>query len=137
MAYFPRFESYGSSILIAVAVGRMYATCRISLSIGTLGDQPISSTTISPSIYLKVQLDLNFYFSREEQANWPFYRCSYCNMAPPRVVIIGCGVAGPVIALLLKKKGYDSIVLEKVRKLGDAGASLMLMPNGYVGFPIN
>ncbi|KAF2994081.1 hypothetical protein E8E14_001785 [Neopestalotiopsis sp. 37M] len=46
------------------------------------------------------------------------------------VLIIGCGIAGPVLALLLKTKGYHPIVFEKVRQLGDAGASLMLMPNG-------
>ena len=57
-------------------------------------------------------------------------------MAPPTVIIIGCGVAGPVIALILKKKGYQPIVLEKVRKLGDAGGSLMMMPNGLVSFII-
>ncbi|KAK0705635.1 hypothetical protein B0H67DRAFT_497403 [Lasiosphaeris hirsuta] len=51
-------------------------------------------------------------------------------MSPPRVLIIGCGVAGPVLAVLLKRKGYDPIVFEKVRQLGDVGASLMLMPNG-------
>jgi ribulose 1,5-bisphosphate synthetase/thiazole synthase len=54
----------------------------------------------------------------------------------PKVLIIGCGVAGPVIALLLKKKGYTPVVLEKVRELGDAGASLMMMPNGYVTSPV-
>ncbi|PYH94368.1 FAD/NAD(P)-binding domain-containing protein [Aspergillus ellipticus CBS 707.79] len=48
----------------------------------------------------------------------------------PTVLIIGCGVAGPVLALLLKQKGYHPIVLEKVRALSDAGASLMLQPNG-------
>ncbi|KAK5034539.1 hypothetical protein LTS07_003460 [Exophiala sideris] len=46
------------------------------------------------------------------------------------VLIIGCGIAGPVLANFLKRKGYDPIVFEKVSKLGDAGASLMLMPNG-------
>ncbi|KAF8858840.1 monooxygenase FAD-binding protein [Acephala macrosclerotiorum] len=51
-------------------------------------------------------------------------------MSPPRVLIIGCGIAGPVVALLLQRKGYSPIVLEKVRELGDAGSSLMLMPNG-------
>jgi salicylate hydroxylase len=55
-------------------------------------------------------------------------------MPPPTVLIIGCGVAGPVLALLLKRKGYLPIVLEKVKQLGDAGASLMLMPNGYAHF---
>ncbi|KAJ5613834.1 FAD/NAD(P)-binding domain-containing protein [Penicillium herquei] len=51
-------------------------------------------------------------------------------MAPPTVLIIGCGVAGPVLSLLLKKKGYQPVIYEKVRVLGEAGASLMLNPNG-------
>lgn len=51
-------------------------------------------------------------------------------MPPVRVIIVGCGIAGPVAALLLKKKGYDPIVLVKVKELGDAGASLMICPNG-------
>ncbi|KAE8152022.1 hypothetical protein BDV25DRAFT_79150 [Aspergillus avenaceus] len=51
-------------------------------------------------------------------------------MSSPIVLIIGCGVAGPVMALFLKRKGYRPIVFEKVQALGDAGASLMLMPNG-------
>ncbi|KAJ5935164.1 FAD/NAD(P)-binding domain-containing protein [Penicillium verhagenii] len=50
--------------------------------------------------------------------------------SPPIVLIIGCGVAGPVLSILLKKKGYQPIVFEKVRALGEAGASLMLNPNG-------
>ena len=49
----------------------------------------------------------------------------------PRALIVGCGIAGPVLAILLKNKGYETIVFEKVQKLGDVGASLMLMPNGY------
>lgn len=53
-------------------------------------------------------------------------------MPTVKVIIIGCGIAGPVIALLLKKKGYEPVVLEKVKELGDAGASLMLCPNGWV-----
>ncbi|KAL2075071.1 hypothetical protein VTL71DRAFT_13 [Oculimacula yallundae] len=48
----------------------------------------------------------------------------------PRVLIIGLGIAGPLLALLLKKKGYNPIILEKVSSLGDAGASMMLFPNG-------
>lgn len=55
-------------------------------------------------------------------------------MASPIVLIIGCGVAGPVLAILLKRKGYHPIVFEKVRELGTAGASLMVMSNGYVLF---
>jgi salicylate hydroxylase len=53
-------------------------------------------------------------------------------MSSPRVLIIGCGIAGPVIALLLKKKGYEPMVLEKVRKLGDVGGSLMMQSNGCI-----
>lgn len=53
-------------------------------------------------------------------------------MASPTVLVIGCGVAGPVLAILLKRKGYHPIVFEKVRELGTAGASLMVMSNGYV-----
>jgi len=53
-------------------------------------------------------------------------------MSSPKVLVIGCGIAGPVIALLLKRKGYEPIVLEKVRQLGDVGGSLMTMPNGQV-----
>jgi len=51
-------------------------------------------------------------------------------MSSPRVLVIGCGIAGPVIALLLNNKGYEPVVLEKVRALGDVGGSLMMMPNG-------
>ncbi|GKZ34142.1 hypothetical protein AbraIFM66950_004324 [Aspergillus brasiliensis] len=51
-------------------------------------------------------------------------------MSPPTVLIIGCGIAGPVLAILLKRKGYNPIVFEKVQALGDAGASLMIQPNG-------
>lgn len=51
-------------------------------------------------------------------------------MPEVKVLIIGCGVAGPVLANFLKRKGYTPIVFERVTKLGDAGASLMLMPNG-------
>ena len=59
--------------------------------------------------------------------NSPLFRQK---MTPPIVLIIGCGVAGPVLANFYKRKGYHPIVFEKVRELGDAGASLMLMSNG-------
>ncbi|PWY75681.1 FAD/NAD(P)-binding domain-containing protein [Aspergillus eucalypticola CBS 122712] len=51
-------------------------------------------------------------------------------MSSPTVLIIGCGIAGPVLAILLKREGYNPIVFEKVQALGDAGASLMIQPNG-------
>lgn len=53
-------------------------------------------------------------------------------MEPPTVLIIGCGIAGPVLGNFYKRKGYRPIVFDKVPELGDAGASLMLMSNGYV-----
>lgn len=51
-------------------------------------------------------------------------------MSSAKVLVIGCGVAGPVIACLLKKKGYDSIIFERAAEPGDIGASLMVGPNG-------
>jgi 2-polyprenyl-6-methoxyphenol hydroxylase-like FAD-dependent oxidoreductase len=48
------------------------------------------------------------------------------------VIIVGCGIAGPVLALLLHEKGYTPVVVEKVKRLGNVGGSLMLQPNGYV-----
>ncbi|KAH7305726.1 monooxygenase FAD-binding protein [Rhexocercosporidium sp. MPI-PUGE-AT-0058] len=48
----------------------------------------------------------------------------------PRVLIIGLGISGPLLALLLHAKGYTPTILEKVSHLGDAGASMMLFPNG-------
>jgi salicylate hydroxylase len=51
-------------------------------------------------------------------------------MTPPVVLIIGCGIAGPVLGNFLKRKGYNPIVFDKVPELGDAGASLLMVPNG-------
>lgn len=56
--------------------------------------------------------------------------CKDTMTSTQRVLIIGCGIAGPILALLLKRKGYEPIIFEKVRELGDAGASLMINPNG-------
>ncbi|KAK8062778.1 hypothetical protein PG997_014875 [Apiospora hydei] len=51
-------------------------------------------------------------------------------MASSKVLIIGCGVAGPVIAMLLKQKGYNPIIFERAETQEDIGASLMIAPNG-------
>lgn len=51
-------------------------------------------------------------------------------MRRTKVLIVDCGVAGPVLAVLLKHKSYQPLVFEKVKRLGDVGASLMLMPSG-------
>lgn len=51
-------------------------------------------------------------------------------MSSPAVLIIGCGVAGPVIGIFLKRKGYSPIIFEKAQTPGDVGASLSIWPNG-------
>ncbi|CZT52826.1 uncharacterized protein RSE6_14206 [Rhynchosporium secalis] len=48
----------------------------------------------------------------------------------PRVLIVALGIVGPLLALLLQKKGYNPIILEKVSSIDDAGASLIIFPNG-------
>ncbi|KAJ6542084.1 FAD/NAD(P)-binding domain-containing protein [Mycena vulgaris] len=51
-------------------------------------------------------------------------------MAATKVIIVGCGIAGPVLALLLKQKGYDPVIYERGKRSPDAGLSLMLQLNG-------
>ncbi|GJD00771.1 salicylate hydroxylase [Colletotrichum higginsianum] len=51
-------------------------------------------------------------------------------MSSPKVLVIGCGVSGPVVACFLKQKGYEPIIFERVESPGDVGASLMICPNG-------
>lgn len=48
------------------------------------------------------------------------------------VLVIGCGIVGPVISLLLKRKGYSPIIVEKVKEHGDVGLVLGMFPNGHV-----
>ncbi|KAK1594580.1 uncharacterized protein LY79DRAFT_668550 [Colletotrichum navitas] len=51
-------------------------------------------------------------------------------MFSSKVLVIGCGIAGPVVACLLKQKGYEPIIFERSEAPGDVGASLMICPNG-------
>ncbi|KAK2604371.1 hypothetical protein N8I77_007309 [Diaporthe amygdali] len=51
-------------------------------------------------------------------------------MSSPKVLVIGCGIAGPAVACLLKQKGYEPIIFERSEAPGDVGASLMICPNG-------
>ncbi|KAJ7268677.1 FAD/NAD(P)-binding domain-containing protein [Mycena haematopus] len=51
-------------------------------------------------------------------------------MPPTKVIIVGCGIAGPVLALLLKQKGYQPVIYERGKYAADAGLSLMLQLNG-------
>lgn len=49
-----------------------------------------------------------------------------------KIVIVGGGITGPVLALLLKQKGWNPVVVEKVSDLGASGLAIALHPNGYV-----
>lgn len=50
-------------------------------------------------------------------------------MAPARVGVIGAGIAGPVLATLLKLKGYEPVVCERNSAPSEAGVGI-----GYVSF---
>lgn len=47
-----------------------------------------------------------------------------------KVIIIGCGVGGPALAIFLKQLGYEPIIYERTKGFADAGLSLLLQPNG-------
>lgn len=41
-----------------------------------------------------------------------------------KVIVAGAGIAGPILAVFLKLKGYDPVVYERTDAVGDAGQSL-------------
>lgn len=47
-----------------------------------------------------------------------------------KVVIVGGGITGPVLALLLKQKGWNPVIVEKVKDLGATGLAIAIHPNG-------
>lgn len=50
---------------------------------------------------------------------------------PRRALVIGCGIAGPVVALALRRRGIDATVHEaRPTPSDDAGAFLNVAPNG-------
>ncbi|EJD02743.1 FAD/NAD-binding domain-containing protein [Fomitiporia mediterranea MF3/22] len=51
-------------------------------------------------------------------------------MPSTRVAIIGAGIAGPVLAMLLKQKGYDPVLYERTENITSTGLSLALQTNG-------
>ncbi|KZV77422.1 FAD/NAD(P)-binding domain-containing protein [Peniophora sp. CONT] len=51
-------------------------------------------------------------------------------MAAPQILIIGGGIAGPVLGLHLKLRGYEPIVYERLHHFVDLGVGLLLQPNG-------
>ena len=42
-----------------------------------------------------------------------------------KVIVVGCGIAGPVLAMFLKNKGYDPILYDRLEGPQTAGLSLM------------
>jgi 2-polyprenyl-6-methoxyphenol hydroxylase-like FAD-dependent oxidoreductase len=51
-------------------------------------------------------------------------------MTKTTVLIIGGGIAGPAIALFLKKAGLEPIVFETYERASDIGGGLQIAPNG-------
>lgn len=46
-------------------------------------------------------------------------------MSTSKILVIGGGVAGPVLAIFLKLKGYNPIVYERLAGVLEAGNSLL------------
>ncbi|KIP01125.1 hypothetical protein PHLGIDRAFT_131362 [Phlebiopsis gigantea 11061_1 CR5-6] len=51
-------------------------------------------------------------------------------MSPARVGVIGAGMAGPVLAVYLKLKGYDPVIYERTNSISDAGLGIGIQRNG-------
>ena len=49
---------------------------------------------------------------------------SHITMAPTRVGIIGAGIAGPILATLLKLKGYEPVVCERNDAPAEGGVGI-------------
>ncbi|KIP01899.1 hypothetical protein PHLGIDRAFT_96569 [Phlebiopsis gigantea 11061_1 CR5-6] len=47
-----------------------------------------------------------------------------------RVGVIGAGIAGPLLAMLLKQKGYEPVVFERNPAPSEAGIGIGVQPNG-------
>ncbi len=45
-------------------------------------------------------------------------------MSPTKVIIAGGGIAGPILATVLKEKGYEPVVYERHDSVPDAGLSM-------------
>ena len=46
-------------------------------------------------------------------------------MSSTHVAIIGAGIAGPVLAMLFKQRGYDPVVYERAKEPWQGGLSLV------------
>ena len=58
-------------------------------------------------------------------------------MPGTKVIIAGCGVAGPVLGILLKLKGYDPIIYERLDAPTDMGLSLGYVAVSSPPFPLS
>ncbi|KIX97338.1 uncharacterized protein Z520_06790 [Fonsecaea multimorphosa CBS 102226] len=48
-----------------------------------------------------------------------------------KVLVVGCGIIGPTIAIMLRQRGYEVTIVERIqRPESAAGVSLALQPNG-------
>jgi FAD-dependent urate hydroxylase len=57
--------------------------------------------------------------------------------APKRGLIIGCGIAGPVVAMFLRRTGIEPVIYEgRGGGRDEAGSFLGLAPNGREFEPI-
>ena len=52
-------------------------------------------------------------------------------MAATKIIIAGGGIAGPVLGMLLKRKGYDPVLYERTDSVSTAGLSLAYAPLFY------
>jgi salicylate hydroxylase len=46
-------------------------------------------------------------------------------MAETKVIIVGCGIAGPILATFLKLKGYTPVIYERLTSNPEGGVGLM------------
>ena len=46
-------------------------------------------------------------------------------MSHTKVIIVGCGIAGPVLATFLKLKGYDPVIYERFASDREGGFRLL------------
>ncbi|KAH7888621.1 hypothetical protein F5I97DRAFT_1925141 [Phlebopus sp. FC_14] len=51
-------------------------------------------------------------------------------MSSTKVIIVGAGIAGPVLGIFLKMQGYSPIIYERLSGPTEAGLSLAMQPNG-------
>ncbi|GJE95018.1 FAD/NAD(P)-binding domain-containing protein [Phanerochaete sordida] len=51
-------------------------------------------------------------------------------MSATKVIIVGAGIAGPLLAVQLKAQGYDPVIYERSDSISTAGLSLCLQANG-------